>query len=356
MAHDTNTRVPTSFDVARKAGVSRSTVSRALSGGARVSPEVRARVFDAADALGYRVNALARGLQARHSNLVGVVASRLDTPFRALQVRCLAQKLLREGMNPLLLVADGGEDIRALIHNILSYSVSGVIVTSDTPSPEVVQACNQAGVPVVMINRGPASAGTDTVCMDLDAGGRAAFEMLSNSGTRRFGLLAPAQETYSVTGRAKAFVACCEDAGHPVLHLASDGQSHASGKSATDALFTEIAAGRIDGLFCATDLLALGVLDGLRHERGVDIPGSLQIVGFDDIEQSAWSAYDLSTIRQDIAEQASAAVELALARLDDPGRPFETRTFGLQKILRGTTRGRTVEMHNRSGMQGDHDN
>ncbi|MEO1238391.1 MAG: LacI family DNA-binding transcriptional regulator [Pseudomonadota bacterium] len=342
MADNTNTRIPTSFDVARKAGVSRSTVSRVFTGGARVSPEVRARVFDAADALGYRVNALARGLQARHSNLVGVVASRLDTPFRALQVRCLAQKLLLEGMNPLLLVADGGEDIRALIHNILSYSVSGVIVTSDTPSPDVVQACNEAGVPVVMINRGPASTGADTVRMDLDAGGRAAFEMLSECGTPRFGLLAPAQKTYSVTGRASAFKTCCADAGQPVVHIASDGQGHDAGKAAASALFAEVTAGRIDSLFCATDLLALGVLDGLRHDRGVDIPGTLQIVGFDDIEQAAWSAYGLSTIRQDIVEQAVTAVELVLLRLEDPWRPFETRTFGLQKVLRGTTRGRSA--------------
>jgi DNA-binding LacI/PurR family transcriptional regulator len=206
MSADDTTRSPTSFDVARKAGVSRSTVSRTFTAGARVSPEVRARVLEAADTLGYRVNALARGLQARHSNLVGVVASRLDTPYRALQVRCIAQGLLREGMNPLLLVADGGEDVRALIQNILAYSVAGVIVTSDTPSPEVVRACNKAGVPVVMINRGPASAGADTVCMDLEAGGRAAFEMLRTSGATRFGVVTPEQETYSVTGRANAFL------------------------------------------------------------------------------------------------------------------------------------------------------
>lgn len=338
MAGEGDTRTPTSFDVARRAGVSRSTVSRAFTEGARISPEVRARVLDAADQLGYRVNALARALQARQSNLVGIVASRLDTPFRARQVRCLAQMLLREGMNPLLLVADGGEDVRALIQNILAYHVAGVIVTSDTPAPEVIEACNRAGVPVVMINRGPASAGADTVCMDLDAGGRKAFEVLYRCGARRLGLLAPEQRTYSVTGRASAFLACCRDAGLPSVRIASDGQSHASGRAAADAIFDELEAGTIDGVFCATDLLALGVLDRLRHERGVDIPGRLQVVGFDDIEQASWSAYDLSTIRQSIVGQASAAVELALKRLEDPERPFETRTFGLREVLRGTTR------------------
>ncbi len=340
MGNDTPTRTPTSFDVAREAGVSRSTVSRAFTEGARISPEMRARVLDAAEVLGYRVNALARGLQARHSNLVGIVASRLDTPFRAVQVRSLAQGLLREGMNPLLLVADGGEDVRALIQSLLGYNVAGVIVTSDTPPPEVTQACNRASVPVVMINRGPASEGADTVCTDLEASGRAAFEMLHDSGVRRFGLLAPAQRTYSVTGRAEAFIGCCRQAGMPVMTLECDGQSHAAGRAVADAIADRAAAEGIEGIFCATDLLALGVLDRLRHERGMDIPGLLQLVGFDDIEQAGWSAYGLSTVRQDVVDQARAAVELALERLEQPDRPFETRTFGIAKVYRATTRKR----------------
>lgn len=337
MADEDTLGTPTSFDVARRAGVSRSTVSRAFTHGARISPEVRARVLDAADQLGYRVNALARGLQSGHSNLVGIVASRLDTPFRALQVRSLAQGLLREGMNPVLLVADGGKDVRALIQNILAYSVAGVIVTSDTPSHEVIRACNRAGVPVVMINRGQAAAGADSVCIDLAEAGQAAFEMLQSGGTTRFGLLAPEVKTYSVAGRADAFLACCRRAGHPVLHFASDGQSHAAGKAAGDAVLAALEAGGLDGLFCATDLLALGVLDRLRHERGVDIPGALQVVGFDDIEQASWSAYGLSTIRQHVADQAEAAVDLAMKRLADPDRPFEMRIVGVSSVSRGTT-------------------
>lgn len=335
-------RMPNSFDVARAAGVSRSTVSRAFTEGTRISPEVRGRVLDVAATLGYQVNALARGLQARRSNLVGIVASRLDTPFRAVQVRSLAQGLLREGMNPLLLVADGSNDVRALIQNLLGYNIAGVILTSDTPPPEVALACNRANVPVVMINRGPAADGADTVSMDLEAGGRAAFEMLRAGGVRRFGLLVPAQRTYSVTGRAESFLACCQQANLPVVTLHSDGQTHAAGRAAADAIAEQARTDGIEGIFCASDLLALGVLDRLRHERGLDIPGMFQVVGFDDIVQASWSAYALSTIRQDVEEQAAAAVELMLKRLAQPDRPFETRTFGVHKAVRGTTRMKPV--------------
>lgn len=337
MEDNTAGRRPTSFDIAREAGVSRSTVSRAFTAGARISPDLRARVLQAADKLDYRVNALARGLQVRHSNLVGIVASRLDSPFRAVQVRSLAQSLLHNGLNPLLLVADDGEDVRALIQSVLSYNVSGVIVTSDTPPREVTLACNRARVPVVMINRGPAAKGADTVVMDLEAGGRAAFEMLRDSGVRRFGLLVPGQQTYSVTGRAEAFVRCCHAAGHVVVTIQSAGQSYAAGYAAADEIAARMGAEGIEGMFCSTDLLAIGVLDRLRHERGIAIPGALQIVGFDDIEQARWSAYNLSTVRQDVVEQAAAAVDLALLRLKDPDRPFETRSFGLSKVNRKTT-------------------
>jgi DNA-binding LacI/PurR family transcriptional regulator len=206
----------------------------------------------------------------------------------------------------------------------------------------VVHACNRAGVPLVMINRGPASTGADTVCMDPEAGGAAAFEMLRAGGAARFGLLAPAERTWSVTGRAEAFLARCRAAGLPVVTFESADQSHGAGHAAADAVAAAADAGGVQGLFCATDLLAIGVLDRLRHERGLDIPGALQIVGFDDIAQAGWSAYALSTIRQDVVGQAAAAVELALARLECPDRPFETRTFGIEKVTRGTTRGGAV--------------
>jgi DNA-binding LacI/PurR family transcriptional regulator len=154
----------------------------------------------------------------------------------------------------------------------------------------------------------------------------------------RFALLAPTERTWSVTGRAEAFVACCRAGDLPVVTIESADQSHAAGHAAADAIEAATRRDGVQGIFCATDLLALGVLDRLRHERGVDIPGALQIVGFDDIAQAGWSAYALSTIRQDVAQQAAAAVDLALARLDAPDRPFETRTIGITTVRRGTTR------------------
>lgn len=336
MTDDTR-KSPTSFDVARRAGVSRSTVSRAFTDGAKISGDVRRKVLEAAEELGYHVNYLARGLQTKHSNLVGIVASRLDTPIRSVQVKSLAQTLLHRGLQPILLMAEDAADVGSLLNSLFRYNVAGMIVTSDTPPASIIDECNRLAIPVVLINRDLAITGADRVQMDPVEAGRLAFEMLASRGVTQFAVLSPASRTFSVSGRADAFAERCKKEGVPVVRFEAENQSYLASLRAGEALAA--AVDRYDGLFCATDLMAMGVLDALRHRHGVDVPGALQVVGFDDIEQASWLAYDLSTIRHDLADQARLAVELMLARLDQPDRDYDTRTQSLEPVFRATTRG-----------------
>ena len=193
---------PTSFDVARLAGVSRSTVSRAFTDGSPISGDVRRKVLKAAEELGYHVNYLARGLQTKHSNLVGIVASRLDTPFRSRQVKAVAQMLTHSGFRPMLLTAESAEDVGALLGSLFSYNVAGMVVTSDTPPSSIIDECRRLDIPVVLINRDPSITGADRVQMDPSEAGRLVLEMLQERGARRFAVLAPATRTFSVSGRA----------------------------------------------------------------------------------------------------------------------------------------------------------
>ena len=179
-------RKPTSFDVAKLAGVHRSQVSRALSGQGRMADETRAKVIEAARQLGYRVNFLARSLQTSSSGLVGIVASRLDTPYRATQVRAAARELLSNGFTPILVTTEGGENQTGLVERLLSYSVSGMMITSGTPSGEIIEECAQLNVPVVLINRDASLQGADRVLIDIAASGRMAFDMLRARGGERF--------------------------------------------------------------------------------------------------------------------------------------------------------------------------
>ncbi|MBT52068.1 MAG: LacI family transcriptional regulator [Mameliella sp.] len=326
---------PTSFDVARLAGVHRSQVSRALSGQGRMSDDTRQKVIDSARQLGYRVNFLARSLQSRSSGLVGIVASRLDTPYRATQVRAAAREFLANGFTPILVTAEGGEDQSGLVERLLNYSVSGMMITSGTPSNSIIDECAQLNVPVVLINRNAALEGADHVLIDVDAAGQLAFDMLVERGGQRFAVLQPRDRTYSVLGRASAFSDRCRAAGYCVDVLEVDSQDYDAGLAAADGFVQQSMA---DSVFCTTDLLALGFLDGLRVRHGVSIPDQVQVLGFDDIPQAAWLSNSLSTIWQASEDAATEAVNLILERITDPTRPHETFHIPLRPVHRGTTR------------------
>ena len=143
----------TSVDVAKLAGVSRSAVSRTFTPGASVAPETREKVLEAAKALGYQVNILARSMIQGQSNLVGVVITGFQDPFRVALLGEISRKLSEHALVPLLMNTEDPERLADLLRILLSYQISGVIMTSGAPPSAVAQEYLQRQVPVVMINR-----------------------------------------------------------------------------------------------------------------------------------------------------------------------------------------------------------
>ncbi|WP_299757329.1 LacI family DNA-binding transcriptional regulator [uncultured Boseongicola sp.] len=330
-------RKATSFDVARLAGVSRSAVSRAFTPGANIAPDTKDKVTKAASELGYRVNSLARGLQQAHSGIVGLVASRLDTPLRSQQVRQLSEALTREGFKPMLITAERPDEVSSLIESLLGYSIAGMIFTSDTPPRALIEDCGRLGLPVVLVNRAGASNWGDRVVADNAQAGQLATRVLIQAGATCLGCLVPRRETYSVSGRAKAFLSSAAKHGLPteVLYAADQGYEDARvGLNGTDRSVFD----RIDGLFCSTDLMAIGALDALRIDLGISVPDQIQVLGFDDIEQAKWGSFNLSTIRQDIEAQTDTVVRLLIERIADSSLANRVERQPLAAVLRGTTR------------------
>ncbi|MBO9472189.1 LacI family DNA-binding transcriptional regulator [Shimia sp. R10_1] len=325
----------TSFDVARRAGVSRSMVSRAFTDGAKISEASRKKVLKAADELGYRVNFLARGLQTRQSNLVGIVASSLDTPFRSQQVKIAAREFIRHGYRPILLTIEENDDVEQWVSVMLNYNVAGVLITSATPSSQIIQECRRLQMPLVLINRGTMQDITDTVQIDVAQAGSLAFSMLTRTRRGRLAVVRPKTESYSVTGRVQAFVSKCAQEGVELQEFVADGQSYAAGHDAAGML--GLSTKDIDGVFCATDLLAMGVMDRLRTDWGTRFPDDLELIGCDDIEQAGWGAYQLSTMRQDTEEQVLAAVAQMRQRIETPDAEIQTYIQNLTPIFRQTT-------------------
>ena len=144
----------TAQDVARLAQVSQSAVSRSFTPGASVSEDTRAKVMDAAKALGYRPNALARSLITRRSRIIALVMSYLENQFYPLVIEKLSQKLQKQGYHVLMFISDQ-DDTDDVLADILQYQVDGIVMASTTLSPALASSCRDTGVPVVLFNRVP---------------------------------------------------------------------------------------------------------------------------------------------------------------------------------------------------------
>ena len=143
----------TAADVAERAGVSRSAVSRTFTPGASVSTKARERILRAADHLGYRVNRLAQSLINARSNLIGLVGTDLQQPFHAEFLTTLSAALLADGFQCMLLnAANAQRDMSALIARVLEYRVFAIVVMTGTPPARIVEECLSNSVPVILVN------------------------------------------------------------------------------------------------------------------------------------------------------------------------------------------------------------
>jgi len=327
----------TAADVARHAGVSRSAVSRTFTPGASVSREVRERILRSADHLGYRVNRLAQSLINSRSNVIGLVGADLQQPFHAEFLATLSGALLGDGFQCMLLnAANAGSDMTALIARVLEYRVFAIVVMAGTPPSSIVEECLGNGVPVILVNKLLPGLPVDTIVADHAAGGRLAAEMLLAAGCRRLGVVSSAARTASLTGRLDAFRARAADAGVPVRIWQHGQTDYQAGREAALAL---LADEPLDGVFCVTDLLALGFLDAARTERSRRVPDDLSIIGFDDIPQAAWSAYRLTTFRQPVADLTHAVMSVIHRRADDDATAHAVTTVPVHRVVRSTVRG-----------------
>ncbi|MDF0502749.1 LacI family DNA-binding transcriptional regulator, partial [Burkholderia cenocepacia] len=160
----------TASDVAARAGVSRSAVSRAFSPTASIAPQTRERVMVAARALGYQVNLIARDMITQRSSMIGVVTAGFENPFRARLLSDLMAALGQRALTPLVTNAEDPRQIRQSLEQLLSYRIAGLVMTSASPPLSVAQQYLEHRIPVVMINREANLPGADVVVSDNAAG------------------------------------------------------------------------------------------------------------------------------------------------------------------------------------------
>jgi DNA-binding LacI/PurR family transcriptional regulator len=322
--------------VAERAGVSRSAVSRAFTPGASIAPETLARVHEAAAALGYQVNDLARGLLANRSLLVGLVTSDADSPFRAQMIAALSQALIERGNVPAIInIGTTVEDMANASRQLLRYRAEATVFLSGSPPESMVELTRQNGQPLILINR--AETGLDSVhCDDMD-GAQQAFEALSLTGASRFAVINKEYPSPSLAAREQAFAGFAVASGFKPGIVRAGHSDYDGGREAARRL---LASGSSpDALFCVNDLMAFGALDHLR-EAGLRVPHDVSVIGFDDVPIAAWASYRLTTLRQDPHRIAKEVVSILDRRIADPDAPPVSVYFPVELVVRETVKAR----------------
>lgn len=325
----TDSRTTTSYDVAQRAGVSQSAVSRCFRPGSSISAKTRARVLAAARELGYHPNAMASGLITKRSNLVAVMISSLTNLYYPEVLAEITRRLSDHGMSVLMVALQAESDADAMLDQVWRYRVDGAIVAARL-SAEQLGYFARRRVPVVLYNRFAEGGSVPSVCCDSVGGERQLVDQLVAAGHSTFGIITGPSDSYVSQQRVSGAQQRLHELGGDaqVVEGAFDYDSGAAGLRVLMAKTD----GKLDALICANDLMALGAIDCARTTFGLDVPKQLSIVGFDGVAAAAWASYRLSTVRQPVRRMTEAAVSMLVERIEDPDLPPEVRTFSGQLI------------------------
>ncbi len=323
-------------DVALRAGVSTSAVSRSFTEGASVSPETRRRVEKAAGELGYSPSLIARSLTTKRTKLIGLVANNFQNPVFLQVFDMFTRELQRRGYRPLLVNLTDETDPHKSLSLLRQYDVDGVIIATSTLPADFASAYRRAGIPVIhTFGKYDETAAIHVVGIDNQASGSMAAQTLHDRGYRQVSVLGGPESATSTRDRLAGFRRRSEELG---LELVSVGFADSYTYEAGKAGMVEMLQGpAMQAVFCGDDLICMGAMDAARA-RGLRIPEDIGFLGFNDMTMSAWDAYDLTTVHQPVNDIVLSSVELVVGAVENPNRSPELRLFPCNIVERKSLR------------------
>jgi DNA-binding LacI/PurR family transcriptional regulator len=298
----------TAQQLAKKLGLSQSTVSRAFTESASVHPKTRERVLKAADSLGYQPNIIARSLITRRTNIIAVVMANLTDPFYPFVLDRLAHRIQSSGRQLLLFIIPTGKHVDDVLPSLLQYKVDAILITSATVSSRMATVCSSRGIPVVMFNRYVPGLKVAAVCCDNFAGGYEVADYFYSSGHVRPAFVAGESDATTNLDRAHGFATRLKELGIE-LHAHEIGGSF-SYEAGYDAASRLISLHKMpDCIFFASDVMAFGGIDAIRAAK-LRVPEDISVIGFDDVAIAHWPSYELTTVRQPIAQMVDKTAEI----------------------------------------------
>ena len=330
-------------DIAKAAGVSYSTVSRALNDNPLISQDVRTRVQALAESMGYSPNALAQSLQSRLSNSVGLVITTIADPFFSELALGLEEVAHRADISVFLASShnDPEREIK-IIQTFERRRVDGVIVASSRIGSEYASRLEQIHIPVVMINnqaRGDYE-NLFSVAVDDYQGAQLAMQHLLDMGHRRIGYIGVQNRPGSNERRMRGYLdalKACGIAAQPSWVLLGSPQAtedFAGDVEVGQVLMSELVQENVTAVFCYCDTVAAGVMIACR-KLGLSVPGQISVVGFDDTDVCTVLAPPLTTISQPRREMGQLAMEMLLTAIS--GEPTSDVLLQPNLVVREST-------------------
>ncbi len=327
--------------VAQRAKVSRVAVSRAFNPHTSLKPEKRELILRIAQELNYTPDRAARALVSGRSHLVGVIVPDVCSHWESQEIDALTTALQNEGFATLLFKTrtDYSMDEELLAY-MRGFNPDSVIAFVENVKPTTLVRFLDRAVPIY-VHYPQAEAAEDAGGPLYDRinvlqrnGVEQAVALLCGYGARRIAYVSGSSKSRANGSRELMLRTVMAERGLPPPIVAPGDFSYERAYAATLDLF-RVGEGA-DAIFAANDVGAFGVLDALRHELGLRVPEDVKVVGFDDIAQSHWMSYNLTTVKFDLDERVRALVRLILRRLADSGAPALQETLQTRLVVRGT--------------------
>lgn len=326
----------TSYDVARRVGVSQATVSRCFMPGSRVSSVLRERIIEVANELGYRPNAIARSLITRRSNLVAIIISNLTNLFYPEVLSELTQGFSQHGIRVLLFTLPRESDIDLVLEQVWQYQVDGVVLAARLSATQVAEF-EQHQIPLVFFNRYLRNRAVNSVWCDQMQGARQLVTRLHAAGHRRFAIISGPRDSIVGQERIRDIATCLKGLGATEPRLVDGDFGYDGGVRAVHEIMAT--GGKMpDALICTSDVTAIGCMDAARLDFGLKIPEQLSIAGFDGVDPARWKSHRLTTFVQPVQQMASAAVSILMAHIEDASLAPEKRVFAGEVLDGGSAR------------------
>ncbi len=321
-------------DVAREAGVSRQTVSRAINNKGEISPKTKAKVLSAIQKLGYTPNLQARSMVTQRTSTIGLIVGDIANPYFSSVARGLQDIARQHGYSVFISNTDDNADVEhQALKTMAAQRVDGIVLFSHELAAEKLMAFADTYRPIVLVNRNVQHPNIHHMAVDHGEGIRLAFERLWHLGHRNIGMLAPYQPARAdISRRLAAFESEMQQRGLATTDNVVAAQPTFDG--GYDAMLQLLDARHdLSAVLCYNDRMAIGALQACR-ELGRSVPNELSIIGFDNIRVSSMVTPALTTAAVDRYEIGRLAVEALVKLINNPDLQLERRIVPMSLVER----------------------